>query len=167
MWRNLTKIQISQKDASTLKSRSLKVLGHSKIHNISKNWEGIFQSDIKVARGQCVWQLLKIMKIWFPSVIFLWILDWPCLKTPLDRHISTMSWHSKDLQSCLTFIRTFEYFSMYWNIFKVVGKSVVLETWLNWKENKTPSGLDTKITEFLEAFNELLYLASIFPCERY
>ena len=36
-----------------MKSRSLKVLGPSKIHNISKNWEGIFPFYIYVARVQC------------------------------------------------------------------------------------------------------------------
>ena len=53
MWQNSTKIQFSQKDALTLKSRSLKVLCPSKIHYISKIWEGIFPFDIYVARVQC------------------------------------------------------------------------------------------------------------------
>ena len=58
MWRNSTKIQISQKDASTLKSRSLKVLGASEAHNISKTWEGLYQNNIKVATDS-VTSLLK------------------------------------------------------------------------------------------------------------
>ena len=106
----------------------------------------IFELLNNILLSLTIWQLLKIMKIWFLSVIFLWILDWPCLKKPLDCHISTMSRHSKDLQSCSTFIRTFEYFFRYWNICWQVCS--VLETWLNWEENKTPMGLDTKITEF-------------------
>ena len=55
---NSTKIKIFSVSASTLKCCSLKVLGASEPHNISKTWEGLYQSNIKVATDS-VTSLLK------------------------------------------------------------------------------------------------------------
>ena len=55
---NSTKINVIFMSASTLKSCSLKVLGASEAHNISKTWEGLYQNNIKVATDS-VTSLLK------------------------------------------------------------------------------------------------------------
>ena len=53
-YKNLTKMMIVSKDASTLESVSLKVLGTSGTDNISKIGEGDFEFNIKLPRAQCL-----------------------------------------------------------------------------------------------------------------